>query len=50
LAPAALTKVCGRCKVEKRLDDFYQNATKPDHHNDICKECQLKVNKANKGD
>lgn len=46
---APLTKVCGRCKQEKRLDEFYHNKTKPDFHNDICKVCQLEVNKENSG-
>lgn len=33
------------CGKEKRLNQFYENATKPDHRNGICKDCQKKVNK-----
>ncbi len=42
--PQALTKKCSMCSVEKRLSEFYENSTKPDHRNGICKECQKKVN------
>lgn len=40
----ALTKECSMCKEEKRLNQFYENSTKKDHRNGICKECQKKVN------
>lgn len=41
------------CKLHKgdpnmSLSDFYRNRTKKDGHSNICKECQLKVNKLNK--
>jgi len=45
---AALTKICYRCKTEKRLSEFYENATKPDHRNGICKSCQLEVDRENR--
>ena len=46
-----LTKKCQRCGAEKRLSDYYENATKPDHRNGICKVCQAEVDKKNrKGD
>ncbi len=28
----------------KRLNEFYENSTKADHRNGICKDCQKKVN------
>lgn len=40
----ALTKKCQRCGVEKRLNEFYENSTKSDHRNGICKKCQKEVN------
>lgn len=45
--PNVLTKKCYKCKKEKRLNEFYENATKPDHRNGICKECQKLVNQSN---
>ncbi len=42
--PAALTKRCSMCGETKRLNEFYENATKKDHRNGICKSCQKKVN------
>jgi len=38
--PAALTKTCQKCKKVKPLNEFYENRTKPDHRNGICKNCQ----------
>lgn len=45
--PKELTKVCGRCGCAKPLSEFYHNSTKGDYHNNICKSCQLKVNREN---
>ena len=47
--PNALTKICTKltCRKEKRLNEFYENRTKPDHRNDICKPCQKEVNQTN---
>lgn len=42
--PAPLTKTCSMCGQTKRLSEFYENSTKPDHRSGICKECQKKVN------
>ena len=42
--PAALTKVCSRCGEEKRVNQFYENRTKSDKRNGICKSCQKEVN------
>jgi len=42
--PAALTKKCQMCGKEKKLNQFYENSTKTDHRNGICKSCQKKVN------
>jgi hypothetical protein len=39
-----LTKICSMCKKTKPLSDFYNNLTKSDGRNGICKECQRKVN------
>ncbi|RKI09814.1 hypothetical protein D7Y15_23230 [Corallococcus sp. AB030] len=39
----ALTKPCQRCGEVKRLSEYYENRTKPDHRNGICKLCQAKV-------
>ena len=44
----ALTKKCSKCSIEKRLNEFYENSTKSDHRNGICKDCQKKVNQKNK--
>lgn len=41
----ALTKKCTRCKEDKRLGEFYENSTRPDHRNFICKVCQSEVDK-----
>jgi len=46
--PLPLKKSCSYCGVEKRLSDFYENSTKPDHRNGICKNCQLEVNRKHK--
>jgi hypothetical protein len=46
--PAELKKVCGHCKKEKPLSDFYHNSTKDDYHNGICKVCQKEVNEKNR--
>lgn len=43
-----LTKICNRCKKVKRLNEFFENATKNDHRNGICKECQAEVDKKNR--
>lgn len=32
-------KVCGRCKVEKPLDEFHRNRSKADGRQTRCKEC-----------
>ena len=32
----------------KRLNEFYENSTKADHRNGICKDCQKEVNQKNK--
>lgn len=40
-----LTKICSMCKEIKPLSEFYNNLTKADGRNGICKECQIKVNK-----
>jgi len=45
--PKELTKICQRCKKEKKLTDFYHNRTKKDYHSGICSKCQLEVNKEN---
>lgn len=44
----ALTKTCQRCRKEKRLNQFYENSTKSDHRNGICKACQKEVDKSNR--
>lgn len=44
----ALTKECQRCKKTKVLNQFFENSTKPDHRNGICKICQIEVNNKNK--
>ena len=44
----ALTKKCSMCSIEKRLNEFYENSTKADHRNGICKDCQKEVNQKNK--
>lgn len=44
----ALTKQCYRCKEVKRLSEFYENSTKPDHRNGICKRCQGEVDRENR--
>ncbi|WP_176717948.1 hypothetical protein [Brochothrix thermosphacta] len=46
--PSSLTKKCNKCKIEKRLSEYYENATKKDHRNGICKDCQKEVNQLNK--
>lgn len=43
--PSALKKRCSRCGKEKRLNQFYENSTKADHRNGICKKCQREVNR-----
>ncbi len=40
-----LTKVCQSCKVDKVLDEYNNNLTKPDGRNGICKKCQARVDK-----
>ncbi|WJZ23632.1 hypothetical protein LIS04_204 [Listeria phage LIS04] len=42
-----LSRKCQRCKIEKPLSQYYNNRTKPDYRNGICKSCQLAVNKSN---
>lgn len=42
--PSALTKKCQMCGKVKRMNEFYENSTKSDKRNGICKECQKKVN------
>lgn len=42
--PAALTKKCSMCKETKRMSEFYENSTKSDKRNGICKSCQKEVN------
>ena len=44
----SLTKKCSMCSIEKRLNEFYENSTKADHRNGICKDCQKEVNQKNK--
>ncbi|CAF1784384.1 hypothetical protein BSP4_30990 [Bacillus subtilis subsp. subtilis] len=39
-----LSKVCQRCKQDKPLSEYYNNKTKPDYRNGICKKCQKEVN------
>jgi hypothetical protein len=34
------TKICSHCKVKKPLDDFFNNAAKPDGKAHLCKICQ----------
>lgn len=46
--PKALTKKCSKCNKEKRLNAFYENSTKSDRRNGICKECQKLVNQLNR--
>ncbi|WP_167594724.1 MULTISPECIES: hypothetical protein [Lactococcus] len=46
--PSALTQECQRCKKTKKLNEFFENSTKKNHRNGICKECQKEVNKNNK--
>ena len=46
--PKELTKTCSRCGATKPLSQFYHNSTKSDYHNDICKSCQIKVNRENR--
>lgn len=43
-----LTKECQRCHKEKRLNEYYENQTKPDRRNGICKACQGKVDQENR--
>ena len=40
IVPAALKKKCQCCVKTKRLNKFYENSTKADHHNGICKAFQ----------
>lgn len=47
--PAALRKKCQRCGKTKRLNEFYENSTKADHRNGICKACQKKLTDNKKG-
>ena len=42
--PSPLTKTCQKCGKTKRLNQFYENSTKTDHRNGICKTCQKEVN------
>jgi hypothetical protein len=46
--PAELTKKCSKCGRTKPLSEFYNNSTTADKRNSICKNCQLRVNEANK--
>ena len=46
--PAPSKKRCSSCGKEKTLSDFYHNATKADHHNSICKDCQKLSNSMNR--
>lgn len=39
-----LTKKCQGCNVVKPLSEYYNNLTKRDGRNGICKECQKKSN------
>lgn len=43
-----MNKNCQSCEENKTLDQYYNNATKPDGLNGICIECQGKVNEKNK--
>ena len=43
-----LTKKCQRCGEEKRLNEYFENQTKPDGRNGICKKCQAEVDKENR--
>lgn len=40
-----LEKQCTRCKQVKPLSEYYNNLTKKDGRNSICKVCQMEVNK-----
>lgn len=40
-----LTKQCQSCGAVKPMSQFYNNLTKSDGRNGICKECQSKSNK-----
>lgn len=42
--PKELTQECQRCKQTKPLSEFYNNSTKPNWRNGICKSCQSEVN------
>ena len=38
-----ISKICGRCKDEKNLDEFYREKAKPDGRAVYCKECSKAV-------
>ncbi len=40
-----LTRRCPTCGETKRLSQFHENRTKPDHRNGICKSCQAAVDR-----
>ena len=37
------TRICQRCKIEKQLDKFHKNKSKPLGHHYICKDCRNEI-------
>lgn len=40
-----MKKVCQHCHENKPMGEYYENKTKLDLRNGICKDCQREVNK-----
>jgi hypothetical protein len=34
-----MIKKCGRCKLEKPIEEFFRNSARPDGHEQYCKQC-----------
>lgn len=41
-----MTKICGTCKIEKPVTEFYVNRTKPDGLSSYCKSCKKSYNRS----
>ena len=43
-------KTCSKCKVEKKLSEFYRKASAKDGYAGTCKDCQKENKKKDKGE